>query len=394
MRTFREEVREFLRRELPTGWAGTGSLTGEAHRDFVAGWRESLRAAGLLAVTWPTNYGGAGRSVLDEVVLAEECFLAGAPTGAPTDAISIGMLGSTLLHVGTEEQRNTFLPRILSGEDVWCQGFSEPGAGSDLAGLTCSAELRDDGRWHLNGQKVWTSYAHLANWCFVLARTSQGRHAGLTLLMVPMDQPGVLVRPIRMMSGPSEFNEVFFEDAITEAGHVVGAVGGGWSVAMALLGYERGGAAATLWMQFHGELERLVALARMCGRDQDPLVRQRLAWCFEQVQVMRGLGQMALRKALTGEPPGAEAAVSKLQWSEYHRVAAELAMDILGPRGLVLEGHPPAGVTQADEPGAPVDETARWAATFLNSRAGTIYAGTSQVQRTVIAERLLGLPRS
>jgi alkylation response protein AidB-like acyl-CoA dehydrogenase len=390
---YREKVAAFLAEQLPAGWKGIGAL-GHADADrFTEEWRTTLYEHGYLAVSWPKEYGGQDLSPLEQVVLAEEFTKAGVPQGGPNDVFGIQMVGNTIISWGTEEQKRHFLPRILSGEDRWCQGYSEPNAGSDLGNLGCRAELDGD-EWLINGQKIWTSAGHLANWIFVLTRTDPtvAKHKGITFLLCPMDQPGVEVRPIKMISGESEFNEVFFTDARTPKPNVIGEVHGGWAVAMTLLGYERGEAAATLPIRFRTELDRLIALARERGRSDDPVIRQRLAWCYSKVEIMRYLGMRALTAFLQGGAPGPEASISKVFWSEYHHRSTELAMDILGMEGLVPTGRPPASAFQTDDPGAPND-SASWAGTFLNARAGTIYAGTSQIQRNIIGEMVLGLPK-
>jgi alkylation response protein AidB-like acyl-CoA dehydrogenase len=303
------------------------------------------------------------------------------------------MLGSTLLRWGTQEQKARFLPRILSGEDRWCQGFSEPGAGSDLASLATRAALDGD-HWVIDGQKVWTSVAHRASWIFLLARTDpQARgQAGLSFLLCPLDQPGIEIRPIRQLTGDSDFNEVFFAAARTPADLVVGAAGEGWKVAMTLLGHERGEEAATNPILFRAELDRLLALAAERGRDRDPLIRQRLAWCYARVEVMRYLGYRILTQVQNGTELGAAASVAKLYWSEYHIAATELALDIQGLDGLVPQGRGPLRAVRTDDPGAP-NSSGSWLGAFLNARAGTIYAGTSEVQRNILAEAVLGLPK-
>ncbi len=390
---YRARIRAFLDSQLPEGWAGIGSLPREEVQPFAQQWRKTLSEHGLLAASWPAELGGGGLSPMEQVVMAEEFAKAGVPVGTGNDVFGIQMVGNTILQWGTPEQRAHFLPRILSGEDVWCQGYSEPNAGSDLGNLGCRAVLDGD-EWVIDGQKTWTSAGHLANWIFVLARTDPdaARHKGISFLLVPMDQPGVEVRPIAMISGESEFNEVFFTGARTPAANVVGEVHGGWPVAMTLLGYERGEAAATMPIMFRTELDRLLALARERGRVDDPLVRQRLAWCHSKVEIMRYLGMRALTRYVRGEHPGPDGAISKLYWSEYHKVVTELAIDILGAAALVPEGRWPATSFQADLPGAPNDP-ASWVGTFYNARAGTIYAGTSQVQRNIIGELVLGLPK-
>lgn len=389
----RVEFRRWLDQHLPADWRGIGALEGDAIEHFVADWRDRLHAGGWLGMAWPTEYGGGGRSLLDELVVAEELARVGAPFGAPTDVFGIAMLGNTLLAYGTEEQKRHFLPRILSGEDRWCQGYSEPNAGSDLANVTTRAVL-DGEEWIINGQKIWTSAGQFANWIFVLARTDTEapKHRGISFLLVPMDQPGVEVRPIKMMSGPSEFNETFFSDARTPADHIVGRTNDGWRVAMTLLGFERGRDAATGPMGFQAELDRLFDLARERGATGDPALRLELVKAWERVQAMRFMGYQRLTELMRGEDPGPKAAIAKLYWSDHHRDVSELAMDIQGREGLVLEGRPPSTVFRHDDKGAP-NSSASWGGIFLNARAGTIYAGTNQIQRNIIGEMLLGLPK-
>ncbi|MHB1487005.1 MAG: acyl-CoA dehydrogenase family protein [Acidimicrobiales bacterium] len=390
---YREKVQAFLAEKLPAGWKGIGALGREEADKFTTQWRSVLHQNGYLAVSWPKEFGGPGLSPTEQVILAEEFTKAGVPQGGPNDVFSIQMIGNTLLQWGREDQKNKFLPRLLSGQDVWCQGYSEPNAGSDLANLGCKA-VRDGDEWVINGQKTWTSAGHLANWIFVLTRTDPDapKHRGITFLLVPMDQPGVEVRPIRMMSGESEFNEVFFTDARTPAENVVGEVNGGWAVAMTLLGYERGEAAATLPLRFRSELDRLVELARETHKNDDALIRQRLAWCYSKVEIMRFLGYRSLTQFLRGSAPGPEGSIFKLFWSEYHKVVTDLAMDILGPQAMVPSGQGPSSSFQTDAEGAP-NSSASWAGVFQSSRAGTIYAGTSQVQRNILGEMVLGLPK-
>ena len=390
---FRAEVREFLASSLPSDWRGLGALEGDVARAFIAQWRQQLQAAGYLAPAWPTQYGGGGLTKLEQVVLVEEFARAGVPFNGENDTFSIKMVGNVLLRFGTEEQRAHFLPRILSGEDKWCQGFSEPEAGSDLASLRTKASLEGDS-WVINGQKVWTSSAMTANWVFVLARTApdKPRHEGITALLVPLDQPGIEIRPIKMMTGESEFNEVFLTDARTDAGNVVGEIDGGWDVARGLLGHERGEEAATNPIYFRAEFDRLLAMAQENGAANDPVIRQRLADCYSRVQIMRYLGLRTLTKWLTGERLGVDASISKLYWSEYHVLVTDLALDIAGLAAMTPTGRKPLRSYRADDPGAPND-TASWATVAMTARSGTIYAGTSEVQRNIIAETVFGLPR-
>ncbi len=389
----RAEVQRFLADNLPDGWTGVGALTGGEREAFVTEWRAKLYEGGWLGLSWPVEYGGGGRTAIDELVLAEELTRAGVPLGGPNDIFSIHMLGNTLLMWGTEEQKQHFLPRALSGEDVWCQGYSEPDAGSDLANVGAKAVLDGD-EWIINGQKIWTSAGHLANWIFLIARTEPDlpKHRGLSFLLVPMDQAGVEVRAIKMMSGPSEFNETFFADARTPKEHIVGNRGDGWRVAMTLLGFERGKDAATAPIGFGGEVERLFDLAREHGRAHDPLIRKRLVEAYERVEVMRFMGYRALTKFMAGDAPGPDAAVTKIFWSEHHRTTTELAMEIMGTSGLVPVGEDSWAAFRHDAKGAP-NSTASWNSVFQNARAGTIYAGTSEIQRGIIGEMMLGLPK-
>jgi hypothetical protein len=390
---YRQEIRTFLDKNLPDGWKGIGALPRDDVLPFIDQWRKVLHAHGLLAPAWPTELGGGGLTPLEQVVMAEEFSRSGVPTGGMNDTFSIQMVGNTLLQWGTPEQQAHFIPRILSGDDIWCQGYSEPNAGSDLGNLGCRAVLDGD-EWVINGQKIWTSAGHLANWIFVLARTDPDapKHKGISFLLVPMDQPGVEVRPISMLNGDSEFNEVFFTEARCPKENVIGQVNGGWAVAMTLLSYERGEAAAVFPIMFRAELDRIIDLARERGRLDDPLIRQRLAWCHCKVEIMRYLGMKTLSDWLNGGHPGPDAAIFKLNWSEYHKVVTELGVDLLGPEAMVPSGRAPATSFHTDEPGSPND-SAGWVGTFMNARAGTIYAGTSQVQRNIIGEMVLGLPK-
>lgn len=390
---YRQQVRAFLGEQLPADWQGIGRLAGDELHDFVRSWRVTLHGAGYLAPGWPVEYGGAGLSALEQVILAEEFARAGVPTGGSNDVFGIQMLGNTLLQWGTEEQKRHYLPRILSGEDTWCQGYSEPNAGSDLSNLGLRATLDGD-QWILNGQKIWTSAGHLADHIFTLARTDPDapRHKGISFLLVDMRQPGIEVRPITMITGDSEFNEVFYTDATTPKGEVVGGLNNGWAVAMTLLGYERGEAAATFPVRFQGELDRLILLAKERGVADDPRIRQRLAWCASKVQIMRFLGMRTLTKFLAGHHPGPDGGIFKLYWSEYHKVVTELSLDILGADAMVPTGRWPSSAFQTDDDNAPND-SASWVGTFLNARAGTIYAGSSQIQRNIIGEMVLGLPK-
>jgi alkylation response protein AidB-like acyl-CoA dehydrogenase len=393
---FRAEVRTVLAEELPDPWEGTGAIpTAEETVQFVREWRRTMNRRGLLGVAWPVEYGGRGLTMLHQVALVEELTRAGLPFGEqPTDNTGIKMLGNTLLRFGTEAQKRAVLPALLSGEQRWCQGFSEPGAGSDLAAVSTRAR-RDGGDWVVDGQKIWTSGAHTATGIFTLVRTDRhaGKHAGLSFLLVPMDQPGVDVRPIRHAAGGTDFCEVFFDGARTPADMIVGEPGDGWRIASLLLTFERGEEAATNPIYFRAELDRLVELARRTGKDADPLIRSRIGKAHARVEVMRHLGLRILSDVMAGGEIGSAASVSKLFWSEYHRDVTELALDILGLDGLALTGKGSSRPLRTDEPGADPLSSRSWWDTSLNARAGTIYAGTSQIQRNILAERVLGLPR-
>jgi alkylation response protein AidB-like acyl-CoA dehydrogenase len=391
---FRRTLREFLAEHLPLDWKGIGTLDRDEAEAFSLRWRDVLYEHGLLGIAWPKEYGGGGRTKLEQVVLAEEFARARVPLGRVTDTTSIKMLGNTLLRWGTEEQKRRFVPRILTGEDVWVQGYSEPEAGSDLAGLRLRAD-RDGSEWVINGQKIWTSRGAEGNWIFLLARTdpNASKNRGITFLLCPIGIPGVEVRPITTLTGDAEFCEVFFTDARIPIENVVGEVNGGWAVATSLLGHERGEEAATNPILFRAEFDRIVRLARDHGCDDDPVVRDRLAWCYTKVETMRFLGYRILTQYLRDGVLGPEASISKLFWSEYHQHAVDLALAIMGADALVRSGRRPYKHFRTDEPGAE-NSTNSWIDVFLlNARSGTVYAGTSEVQRNIIAETILGLPR-
>jgi alkylation response protein AidB-like acyl-CoA dehydrogenase len=342
-------------------------------------WERHLAEGGWTCVGWAPEHGGRGLPISQQVIFHEEYARAGGP--GRMGHIGEGLAGPTIAAFGSEEQRRRFLPGIVEGREFWCQGYSEPGAGSDLANIRTRASLDEaSGQWVLNGQKVWTSLAHESDWCFVIARTdpqSRGRE-GLAFLLVPMDQPGITVRPIEQLTGTSEFNEVFFDDAVTAADNILGAPGDGWRIAMALLGFERGVSTLGQQMQFRNELEWLMARARENGSGRDPLIRQRLAHAWSGLTIMR---YNALRM-LSGPQDGSlrpEALIYKLDWSSWHVALGKLAMDILGEEAEILEGAPYA--------------LGRLQSLFLFSRADTIYGGTSEIQRNIIAERALGMPK-
>ena len=366
---FRCEIRDWLASNLPPELAGAGG-PGREHEAFEQrlAWDRHLAKAGYTCVGWPAESGGRGLSLEQQVIFHEEYARANAP--ARVAIVGEELLGPTLIAFGTPGQRERFLPRIRAVEELWCQGYSEPGAGSDLASVATSATLRN-GEWIITGQKVWTSLAHVADWCFVLARTEQGshRHRGLSYLLVPMEQSGIEVRPIRQLTGTCEFNEVFFDGARTPADLVVGEVGEGWRVAMATLGFERGVAMLGHQIRFQRELTDLIAVARGNGTIDDPLIREKLTRAWIGLEVIR---------AYTLREGGPQPNVAKLLWGRWHRGLGELAMEVIGaPSLLAGDGY----------------ELDQWQRLYLFSRAETIYGGSDEIQRNIIAQRILGLPK-
>ncbi|MGH9064230.1 MAG: acyl-CoA dehydrogenase family protein [Acidimicrobiales bacterium] len=394
--TFRQEVRGFLEANLPDSWGTPGFAMTTAERDaFEQEWMAALRQGRWVCASWPEEYGGRGLSTMLQVVLAEEFGRLGAPMRA--DFFGDTLVGPTILRWGTEDQRRRFLPRILSGEITWCQGFSEPGAGSDLASLTTRAELDGD-EWVVNGQKVWTTQAQHADYMFLLARTDPGaeRHAGISYLLVPMHQDGIEVRPIRQVDGSAEFNEVFFTDAHCPADNVVGGVDNGWKVAMTTLGLERGASATTGHRRFARELDEIIDEARRRGRSGDPVVRQRLALAWSKVKIMEVNGYRSLTAVLRGDHGASSlGATNKMLWSEYHRDAMDLAMDILGMHGQVLTGSGDPEFLPGIGPHAPMAgyPVSALQASFFFSRSETIWGGTAEIQRNIVGERVLRLPK-
>ncbi|MEV6030459.1 acyl-CoA dehydrogenase family protein [Nonomuraea sp. NPDC052116] len=386
----RGEARVWLEEALSGEFAHVRGLGGpgrehEGH-ELRQAWERHLGKAGWTCLGWPERYGGRAASLEDQVAFYEEYARADAP--ARVGHIGEGLIGPTILEFGTDEQKDRFLPPIQRGDELWCQGYSEPEAGSDLANVQTKAHL-EGGEWVVTGQKVWTSLAHVADWCFVLCRTEPGsqRHKGLSYLLVPMDQPGVDVRPIVQLTGTSEFNEVFFDGARTAAGNILGAPGDGWRVAMATLGYERG--ASTLGQQigFRRELAKVVETAGRTGAIDDPVLRDRLVQSWLELEIMRLNALRMLRRP----NPGPEVSIAKLYWSEWHRRLGELAQAVQGKAGLVTEPTQDAQDGRAGEAGqGEFNELQRL---YLFSRADTIYAGSSEIQRNIIAERTLGLPR-
>jgi len=387
---FAATARQWLEENLTGEFAGLRGKggPGSEHEFFERrlAWDRHLAEAGWTCIGWPTEYGGRGATMEQRVVFHEEYAKADAP--ARVNHLGEELLGPTLIAFGTEEQKRRFLPGIRNVTELWAQGYSEPGAGSDLANVSTTARL-ENGKWVINGQKVWTSLAHVAQWAFVIARTEPGstRHKGLSFLLVPLDQPGVTVRPIQQLTGTSEFNEVFFDDAVTDADLVVGEPGDGWKVAMVLLTFERGVSTLGQQIGFARELDGVVDLARANGALDDPNIAEKVARARIGLRVMRA---HALR-TLGDADPG-QASVAKLLWANWHRDLGALAMEAQGAASLVGPDHDHAGnpsnITDPEHL-----ELAEWQRLFLFTRADTIYGGSNEVQRNVIAERVLGLPR-
>lgn len=391
---FRQEIRAFFRTNLPEDWRGYGALPEEERKAFCADWREIMRRERYLVPTWPEEYGGGGLGLAEQAVIQEELVRHGLPTiPHPSDLFAFVLIGPTLLHWGTPEQKARFIPKMISGEHRWAQGYSEPGAGSDLFSLSTKGVL-EGGEWAVNGQKVWQTDGQYANWVFALVRTEPeaSRGDGISMLLLPIDQPGIEVRTIRSMTGKEEFSEFFFTDARTAAENIIGPRGAGAKVALTLLGFERGSASGATYAGYRIELDRLIELIKERGLAQDQVVRQRLAWCHCRLEMLKYLGMRTLDSALSGEPPGPESSITKLYESEYHAAVTELAMDVLGMDGLVLSGNPGIASLGPDPLGAP-NSPAAWINQYMTARAATIYGGSSQIQRNTLGEQVLGLPR-
>jgi len=377
---FRKEVRTWLTDHVVDEFAALDGRGGSGDETFGfevrLEWEKVLASGGWTCLGWPVEFGGRGASIAHQVIFNEEYVKAKAP--GRVSILGEGLLGPTLIQYGTKTQQDRFLPRIVDGTELWCQGYSEPNAGSDLANVATRAELDGD-EWVITGQKVWTSLAHQSDWCFVVCRTEAGstRHKGLSYLLVPMRQPGVEIRPITQLTRTSEFNEVFFDGARTAADMVVGEAGDGWRVALATLAYERGVGLLGHQLTFRRELDQLLGLARRNGKADDPVVRQRLARSYAELEVLR-FNTLRSLSGYDGPVAPPEASIIKLFWSTWHQQLGELAMDVRGAPGLVVESAP-----------YELDEFQR---TFLFSRSETIYGGSNEIQKNIIGERVLGLP--
>jgi alkylation response protein AidB-like acyl-CoA dehydrogenase len=381
---FRDELRSWLIDNQPEPPPANGDE--DAHQVWRREWQRRLYEGGWAAPHWPVEYGGRGVTPTESAIYFEEMGRARAPLAVNILGVLLG--GPTLMVWGTPEQKERYLPPILSAEEIWCQGFSEPNAGSDLAGLQTEARL--DGDHHIvNGQKVWTSYGTLGDWCELVVRTdaSAAKHKGLTVILVDMKSPGVEVRPLRQMTGESEFSELFFRDVRVPVENTLGKVNDGWNVAMSTLMYERGSYGARLHLTFKRFITRLIELSRTVQRNgrpaaEDPLIRQKLAQCSAEIEIMRFNQMRAFSRITATGVPGPEGSIQKIFWSELNQRLQQIAQELLGSYGQLLAGDPHA-----------VDRGI-WSYAYLRTRGNTIEAGTSEVQRNIIGHFVLGLPRS
>ncbi len=384
---FREELRRWLAAHAPGDWAKlrTRFRSREAQTAFLKDWQRRLYEAGYVGLDWPKEYGGRGVTIMEQALFYEELARARAPE--LPNAIGLDMAGPALMKHGTEAQKRAHLPRILSADHIFCQGFSEPNAGSDLAALQTRA-VADGGEFVITGQKVWTSYAHYADWCILLARTDPQapKHRGLTFFLVEMHAPGLTVRPLRQASGDAEFNELFLDGVRVPAGQVVGRVNGGWEVAITTLMFERGPRTLARQLILRAGLDGAIELARRMPRDgrpaaRDPVMRQRLAQLYIETEALRLSNLRVLTRLLRGGPPGPEGSASKLFFSETWQRLLECVLELQGPYATLWEGSERA-----------IDD-GYWQFRFLRSRGDTIAAGTSEIQRNILGERVLGLPK-
>ncbi len=367
--TFRDEVRTWLSDNHP-GPAPEGDDAAEF--EFRRAWQKKMHDAGWAGISWPEEYGGKGATLIEQAIFNEE--LAKQRVPLPANVLGLVMGGPVVIAHGAPEQKERYLEPILSAEEIWCQGFSEPESGSDLASLKTRA-VKSNGSWKVTGQKVWTTYAHEAKWCMLLARTDQDapKHKGITYFICDMDQPGVEVRPLRQITGEAEFNEIFLEEAEVPDENVIGEVGGGWQVAITTLMFERAGLGAAAVMGLKRTLEDLIEIVSDRGLDSDPIVRQRIAEFQIGIEAMRLGALRALTMTMKSGIPGPEGSLGKWQWAKYNQGLTELASDLLGPEGLRANTE--------------------WSYRFLRSRANSIEGGTTEVLKNIVAERVLGLPK-
>jgi alkylation response protein AidB-like acyl-CoA dehydrogenase len=383
---FRKEVRDWLEANLDREQIQAQLSVGpqDERVDHLRVWQGRLHEGGWAGVSWPKEYGGRGSSLIEQAIFYQEMARAKAP--APINVIGLGMAGPTIIVHGREDQKQRYLSKILSAEEIWCQGFSEPGAGSDLASLRSSA-VADGDHFVINGQKVWTTLAHVAKWCIFLARTDPDapKHKGITYFLVDMESPGIEVRPLRQMTGTAEFNEMFFTDVRVPRENILGDLNDGWRVAMTTLMNERGTLGFALSVQARIALDELIQKAKTLKRNgkpaiEDPVIRQRIAQLHVEIEAIRLSGYRALSTVIKTGVPGPEGSLGKLLWSESMKRLTDLAVELYGPAGLTTEWK--------NDP-----DLKRWQFAHLRARGNTIEAGTSEILRNIIAERVLGLPR-
>jgi alkylation response protein AidB-like acyl-CoA dehydrogenase len=383
---FRAKVQKFLAENLPVGWGKAGfKPDGMSTLEFMRDWQRRLYEGGFLGMSWPKEFGGQGASQIEMAIFNQEVARVRAP--APLNVLGLTMAAPTIITYGTDEQKKRYLPKILSCEEIWCQGFSEPNSGSDLAAARTRAELQGD-EFVVNGQKVWTTLGHVADWCMLVVRTDPDapKHRGLSYLLVDMKSPGITVRPLRQMTGESEFNEMFFEDVHVPRQNLLGGLNEGWRVATTTLMNERGTTALASVMRYRIVFDEILDLVRATARagapaTSDPAIRQRLAQFYVELEMLRFTSYRAFSQILRGGNPGPEGSISKLAWSELNQRMQEFVMELEGPASQLVKGSPYAV------------QSGRWQHHFLRSRANTIEGGTSEIQRNIIAERVLGLPK-
>ncbi len=385
---FRDEVRAWLDANVPKDWVKrrNSEESMQARFDYLRAWQRKVYEGGWAGIAWPKEYGGRGASIMEQVIFIEEMARAEAPPLA--NVLGLGLIGPTIIAFGTDAQKKRFLKNILSAEEIWCQGFSEPNAGSDLAALRTEARLDGD-HFIVNGQKIWNSYGWAGDWCELVVRSDPNseRHQGLSVLLVDMKSPGIEVRPLKQITGESEFTELFFRDVQVPVANVVGKIGDGWKVAMGTLMHERGTFGAALQVQYRRNFNRLVELARQIRRNgrpaaEDPIVRQKLAQCYVEIEIMRLNQLRAFSRISQTGVPGPEGSIQKIVWSELNQRVQQIAMELLGPYGQLAQGSEDAF------------DDGQWAYGFLRSRGNTIEAGTSEIQRNIIGHYVLGLPKS
>jgi alkylation response protein AidB-like acyl-CoA dehydrogenase len=383
---FRDELRTWLKANVPKDWNEWREKPIEESFTYLRAWQRKLYEGGWAAVSWPKEYGGRSASLMLQSIFWEEMARVEAPPMA--NSLGLGLIGPTIIAYGTDAQKKRYIPKILSAEEIWCQGFSEPNAGSDLASLQTEAHLDGD-HYVVNGQKVWMSYGWVGDWCELVVRTDANvpKHKGLTVLLIDMKSPGVEVRPLRQMTGESEFGEIFFRDVRVPKENVLGQLNDGWNVAVSTLMYERGSYGARLHLIFKRNIGRLIELARTLQRNghtaaQDPLIRQKLAQCYAEIEIMRWNQLRAFSRITATGVPGPEGSIQKIFWSELNQRVQQIAQELLGPYGQL----------QAGDPLAP--DKGIWSYGYLRTRGNTIEAGTSEVQRNIIGHFVLGLPRS